>query len=111
MVAYDRVSKNYIIANLCTTSKIYEKLILEHLLKISEENGYDLTGDGQHGFKAGRSTITAGLAIQSLISRALDNDEYYIQGSLDLSAAFDVVNRDLLYERMTIMVSWSWAVV
>ena len=53
--------------------------------------------------KAGRSTVTAGLAIQSLIARAVDNDEYYVLGSLDLSAAFDVVNRDLLFDRMTKM--------
>ena len=47
------------------------------------------------GFKQGKSTITAGLAIQSLIARALDNDEYFVLGSLDLSVAFDVVVREL----------------
>ena len=57
----------------------------------------------QHGFKTSRSTVTTGLAIQSLIARAIDNDEYFILGSLDLSAAFDVVNRNLLFERMKIM--------
>ena len=59
-------------------------------------NNFDLTGKKQHGFKSGRSTITAGLALQSLIARALDNDEYYVMGSLDLSTAFYVVDRDLL---------------
>ena len=38
--------------------------------------------------------------MQSLIARAVYNDEYFVLGSLDLSAAFDVVNRDLLFERM-----------
>ena len=52
-----------------------------------------MTGEKQHGFKQGKSTFTAGLALQSLITRALDNDEYFILGSLDLSAAFDVINR------------------
>ena len=64
------------ISNLCTTSKIYEKLILGQLLKISVANDFDLTGKMQHGFKCNRSTVTAGLAIQSMISRAIDNDEY-----------------------------------
>ena len=99
----DNVANYRPISNLCTMSKVYEKLILGQLLKISEENGFDLTGTKQHGFKSNRSTVTAGLAMQSLISRAIDNDEYYILGSLDLSAAFDVVNRDLLFERMSIM--------
>ena len=43
------------------------------------------------------------MAIQSMISRALDNDNYFVLGSLDLSAAFDVVNRDLLFKRMETM--------
>ena len=55
-------------------SKIYEKLILQQLLKIAKTNNVDLTGDSQHGFKAQRSTITAALNIQSLIARALDEN-------------------------------------
>ena len=39
------------ISNLCTMSKIYEKLILQQLLKIAKQNKVDLTGDSQHGFK------------------------------------------------------------
>ena len=31
------------------------------------------------------------------------NDEYFILGSLDLSAAFDVINRGLLFDRMKTM--------
>ena len=33
----------------------------------------------------------SGLARQSLIARALDDDEYYVLGSLNLSAAFDII--------------------
>ena len=39
---------------------------------------------------------TAGLAIQSALARALDQGKYAIIASLDLSAAFDVENIDLL---------------
>ena len=91
------------ISNLCTISKVYEKLILKYLLKISKANNVDLTGDSQHGFKEGRSTVTAALTIQSIISRALDEDNFYVLASLDLSAAFDLVNRELLFKRMEIM--------
>ena len=60
----------------------------------------DLTGEYQHGFKQERSTITTALNIQSIISRALDANSYYVLASLDLSAAFDLVNRELLFNRM-----------
>ena len=39
------------ISNLCSTSKIFEKLILRRLISLQELNGIDLTGKQQHGFK------------------------------------------------------------
>ena len=99
----DNVENYRPISNLCTMSKVYEKLILEQMLKLAKHGNFDLTGESQHGFKAERSTITAALAIQSVIARAIDQDDYYVLGSLDLSAAFDVVNRDLLLKRLDIM--------
>ena len=91
------------IANLCSASKIFEKLILRHINKIQEANDIDLTGNAQHGFKKHKSTATAGLTIQSLISRALDKNNYANMASLDLSAAFDVVNVSLLIKRLKIV--------
>ena len=41
--------------------------------------------------------------MQSLIARALNEDNYVIMASLDISAAFDVVNTDLLLKRLRIM--------
>ena len=66
------------ISNLCTMSKIYEKLILQQLLKIAKQNKVDLTGDSQHGFKQDWSTVTAAAAIQSMISRAIDENNFYV---------------------------------
>ena len=63
-------------------------------------NNVDLTGKEQHGFKKGRGTASAGLQLQSLIARALDDDEFVAMASLDLSAAFDVVNVPLLIKRL-----------
>ena len=37
-------------------------------------------------------TATAGLILQSLIARALDDDCYVALAGIDLSAAFDVVD-------------------
>ena len=39
------------IANLCCTSKIFEKLILKRIGEIEKEKKTDLTGKPQHGFK------------------------------------------------------------
>ena len=69
--------KNYrLISNLCSASKFFEKIILIRLQKLEKFKNVDLTGKSQHGFKAKHSTMTAGLKLQSVIARALDDDEY-----------------------------------
>ena len=91
------------IANLCSASKIFEKLILIKIQKLEALNKINLTGKPQHGFKRKHSTTTAGLTIQSLIASALNDDNFVIMASLDLSAAFDVVNIELLVKRLKII--------
>ena len=91
------------ISNLCSISKVYEKLIQKRFEDIEKENNVDLTGREQHGFKKNRSTVTATLTLQSIISRGLDRNDYAAMSSLDLSAAFDLVNLDLLLKRLRIM--------
>ena len=91
------------IANLCSITKVFEKLILLRLEEIEKENNIDLTGYEQHGFKKKRSTVTAGLTLQTIIAREMDMDSYVAMSSLDLSAAFDLVNLDLLMKRLRIM--------
>ena len=91
------------ISNLCSISKVFEKLILKRFEQIGVENNIDLTGEEQHGFKKKRSTITATLTLQSVISSKLDKNDFAAMGSLDLSAAFDLVNLDLLMKRLKIM--------
>ena len=91
------------ISNLCSTSKIFERLILKRMQSIETLYQIDLTGKQQHGFKRGKSTASLALQIQSLIARALDEDNYVVMASIDLSAAFDVVNIDLLMKRLRII--------
>jgi hypothetical protein len=66
------------IANLCSTSKFFEKLILKRILEVQDKNKVDITRQGQHGFKKMRSTSTLSVDLQSIISRALDNSEYVL---------------------------------
>ena len=69
----------------------------------SEENNVDITNKRQHGYKKNKGTLTLGLELQSIISRALDEINYVLMASLDLSAAFDVVNTKLLLKRLKII--------
>ena len=80
--------------------KFFEKLILQRLHQIEFENLVDLTNKSQHGFKKNRSTNSASLILQSVLARALDENNYAMLASLDLSAAFDVVNVELLLVRL-----------
>jgi hypothetical protein len=58
-VTKDEISNYRPSSDLCTTSKIYEKLILEQLLDLAKRSGIYLKGTNQHGFKKERNTRTA----------------------------------------------------
>jgi hypothetical protein len=75
-------------------------MMLNRLSDIESSNQIDLTGKNQHGFKKAQSTITALKEIQSQIATKIDEGYYIAMGSLDLTAAFDVVNIDLLIQRL-----------
>ena len=91
------------VSNLCSTTKLFEKLIMKRIIEIESENKTDLTGVEQHGFKKCKSTASAGLVIQSILSRAVDSNNYALMASIDLSAAFDLVNTNLLIKRLKII--------
>ena len=88
------------ISNLCSVTKIFERLILDKINSIELSENIDLTGESQHGFKKGRSTETAGVEIQSRISQRCDLGEFVTVASIDLTAAFDVINHKALIKRM-----------
>ena len=48
-------------------------------------------------------TTSLSLTIQNIIAQALDEDNNAIMASIDLTAAFDMVNVDLLLKRMSII--------
>ena len=60
-----QIIENYrLVENLCCTSKILERLILNRIAQIEMLNNVDNTGDQQHGFKKVRGTATAGRLLQ-----------------------------------------------
>jgi hypothetical protein len=50
-----------------------------------------------------KSAATAGLLLQSIIATHVDKNEFVAMASLDLSAAFDMVNTTLLLKRLAII--------
>ena len=71
------------------------KKIWEIDTKTHAKRWIHLTGKKQHDFEQNKSTSTLSLQLQSLIAQALDEDNYVLMASIDLSVAFDVVNIDL----------------
>ena len=74
-------------ANLCSASKIFEKLILKQIHYLESTNKLDLTGKNQHGFQRNKSNATAGSLLQSIIARTADEKWFALMASLDLSIA------------------------
>ena len=91
------------ISNLSSITKNFERLVLERINEIQRREGCDLTGKSQHGFKKDHSTETACLELQSLIASHCDEGKYVTVCSLDLTAAFDLVDVGLLLKHLKIM--------
>lgn len=86
------------ISNLNTIGKLLERLILNrlqpHLAKSPCFNRY------QSAYRTGHSTETALLRITDNVLRAIDNKRATILVELDLSAAFDMIDHQLLIRRL-----------
>jgi hypothetical protein len=54
----------------------------------------------QHGFRRNHSTTTATLTIQNYIARGLDKKRKGVVISTDMSAAFDLLDKEILLPRM-----------
>ena len=86
--------KNYRpVTCLSVLSKVLEKIICDQITKFMEKN--KLLPPNQHGFREGRSTMTALSAIQQEWAENTANK--FITGVLlwDLSAAFDTLNPNM----------------
>ena len=67
-------------------------------VQVLQNEGY--TGRQQHGFKKHSSTSTAGLTIQTIISKAIKNYKHAVMASLDISSAFNVMSIPLLLKTL-----------
>ena len=85
------------ISLLCSLGKVFEKCMLNFM---TNNYGHSLPSNFQHGFRSKHSTTTAALTVQNHIAKALENKKKVIVVSTDMSAAFDLLDKDVLIPRM-----------
>jgi hypothetical protein len=93
------VLKNYRpVSNLPFVSKILEKVVLKQLLIHLQAN--NLCNTFQSAYRTGHSTETVLLRIVNDPLAAVDNDDVAMLLLLDLSAAFDTIDHNILLSRL-----------
>ena len=78
-------------------SKVVERLVCRQLVAFLQHNG--LMPELQSAYRRGHSTETAILKVVTDFLLAADRGEVTLLGLLDLSAAFDTVDHDILIDR------------
>jgi Reverse transcriptase (RNA-dependent DNA polymerase) len=80
-------------------SKIYEKSIHARLASYLEAN--DILFDYQFGFRKKHSTYMAITNLYDKISNAVDKNEFVIAIFIDLAKAFDTIDFNILYDKLS----------
>jgi len=83
------------VSNLPFVSKVLEKVVAQQLLEHMNKNA--LNEPLQSAYRQVHSTETALLRVQNDLLRAMDNRQGVILVLLDLSAAFDTIDHDVLF--------------
>lgn len=86
------------ISNLAFLSKVLERIVANQMTNYLSK--HNLMGPMQSAYRKCHSTETALLRVYNDISLALDNHKEVILVMLDLSAAFDTIDHEILLERL-----------
>ena len=79
-------------------SKIYERVIYNHLMQYINSN--DILYDKQFGFRKGHSTSHAIITLVEKVSKALDTGKIVVGVYLDIRKAFDCVRHSTLLDKL-----------
>ena len=88
------------ISNLTFISKVIERIVAEQIKTFLAES--DLMPPLQSAYRPGHSTETATLKVLSDILDAADSQKATLLGLLDMSAAFDTVDFEILLHRLEV---------
>ena len=92
--------KNYRpVSLLSSLSKITERAIFLQIVDYFEIN--NLIHPSHHGFRSGHSTTTALIEMTDSWIDSFENGDITAVVTLDMSAAFDLVNRDIFLEKLS----------
>jgi len=86
------------VALLPAFSKMFERTILEQLLDYLEKN--KILDSFQHGFRKGKSVVTAAIEFIEAMIDAIDNSEKAVGIFLDLCKAFESISHKILLKRL-----------
>ena len=94
------VLKNYRpVSNLSFISKILEKIVFKQIVTHLQDN--QLIDNFQSAYKSGHSTETALLKVVNDLVCDIDKGNISFLTMLDLSAAFDTIDHDILFTRLS----------
>ena len=86
------------ICSLSPISKIFERIIYDKMVKFIDKN--NIFSDTQFGFRRKMSTETALLKFMDYVHNGLASKHYVGTVFMDLSKAFDVMNHDILKQKL-----------
>ena len=87
------------ISCLPTFSKILERIVAKQLVSFLNENS--LIYKYQFGFQSKHSTLHPLMHITKFITEAMNNNEFAVALYLDLQKAFDLINHDILIQKLS----------
>ena len=85
----------------CLIGKLIEGVVFDQI--VAHVRRYGLINDDHHGGRAGRSTSTCILDVLDIVQQSHDSGQIPAVMALDLSAAYDLVNHDILLERCRLL--------